>query len=58
MDDEQQPLIRFRNKKTGLVIYPMMVKDSKGNWVPSDPAGLESLMRDDLCKDKPDSGNK
>jgi hypothetical protein len=57
-DKEQPPLIRFHNPRTGVTIYPVMVKDSEGNWVPSDPGVVESLMRDDFHQPKPGPGKK
>jgi hypothetical protein len=56
--DEGGPLIHFRNKKTGVSIWPVMVKDSEGNWNPSDPDAIESLMKAESPKTKPDSGKK
>ncbi len=35
--DEGSPLIHFRNPKTGMSVWPVMVKDSEGNWNPADP---------------------
>jgi hypothetical protein len=56
--DEGGPLIHFHNKKTGVRVWPVMVQDSEGNWNPSDPAVVESLMRDDFHQRKPESGKK
>jgi hypothetical protein len=56
--DEGGPLIHFRNPRTGVSVWPVMVKDSEGNWVDSCPDAIESLMKADSPQRKPDSGKK
>jgi hypothetical protein len=39
--NEGGPLIHFRNPRIGVSIWPVMAKDSAGNWNPSAPAFVE-----------------
>ncbi len=57
-DTESPPLMHFRNPKTGMSVWPVMKKDSEGNWTPSAPDAIKSLMRDDYRQGTPNSGKK
>jgi hypothetical protein len=57
-NQEQASIFRLKNPKNGLVIYPKMIKDSEGNWVPSHPDVIESLMKAPSLPTKRNSGKK